>query len=290
VLVVDKPAGVTSHDVVAVARRHLGEKRIGHTGTLDPLATGVLPLALGRATRLVQFLSSSDKDYEATVGFGVTTDTYDAAGAETGRSGRVPTREQVEQALATLTGEYLQTPPAFSAKKVAGQRAYVLARAQQPVELTPVSVRVSRAGLAAFADGVAVVSVTCSAGFYVRAFAHELGVLTGAGAHLAALRRTRSGDFDLTRSVTLDMLRAGPAACAARVVRPGELLPAVPAVRVGADGRDRAAHGRVLDASHVAPLTGDIGDGWVRLIGEDGDLLAMALATDGVLHPRVVLI
>ena len=128
VLVLDKPQGLTSHDVVAVARRALGERRIGHTGTLDPLATGVLPLACGRATRLVRFLTASDKDYDATIRFGLTTDSYDVTGTETSRSGRLPERDAVERALATLTGSYLQTPPAFSAKKVAGRRSYDMAR------------------------------------------------------------------------------------------------------------------------------------------------------------------
>src|SRR5215210_1318648 len=119
VLVIDKPPGLTSHDVVAAARRALGESRIGHTGTLDPLATGVLPLAVGRATRLVRFLVASDKDYSATIRFGLTTDSYDIDGAETARSDRRPTRADVEAMLASLTGDYLQTPPAYSAKKVA---------------------------------------------------------------------------------------------------------------------------------------------------------------------------
>src|SRR5678815_5909757 len=121
VIVVDKPEGLTSHDVVSAARRLLGERRIGHTGTLDPLATGVLPLACGRATRLVRFLTASDKEYEATIRFGFTTDSYDVTGTETSRSGRTPGRTVVAAALAELTGDYLQMPPAFSAKKVAGR-------------------------------------------------------------------------------------------------------------------------------------------------------------------------
>ncbi len=150
VLVIDKPEGLTSHDVVAVARRVLGEKRIGHTGTLDPLATGVLPLACGRATRLVRFLTASDKDYDATIRFGLTTDSYDITGEETSHSGDVPSREAVLQAIDQLRGEYLQTPPAYSAKKVGGRRAYDLARTEEDVVLTPVPVRVSRAELTGF--------------------------------------------------------------------------------------------------------------------------------------------
>src|SRR4029450_9508855 len=136
-LVIDKPEGLTSHDVVAAARRLLGEKRIGHTGTLDPLATGVLPLACGRATRLVRFLTASDKDYEARIRFGVATDTYDITGTPVSRSDVRPTRDVIEQALVSLRGEYRQMPPAFSAKKVRGTPAYVLARRDEPVELQP---------------------------------------------------------------------------------------------------------------------------------------------------------
>src|SRR5512132_3241617 len=133
VIVIDKPEGLTSHDVVVAARRLLGEKRIGHTGTLDPLATGVLPLACGRATRLVRFLTASDKDYDALIHFGLSTDTYDITGAEVQRCARRPTREAIEQAVASLRGEYLQMPPPFSAKKVGGTRAYTLARRDAPV-------------------------------------------------------------------------------------------------------------------------------------------------------------
>ena len=184
VLIVDKPQRLTSHDVVAAARRLLGESRIGHTGTLDPLATGVLPLALGRATRLVRFLTASDKDYDATIRFGLTTDSYDITGAETGRTDRVPSRDDLLRALESLRGEYLQTPPAYSAKKVEGRRAYDLARRDQAVALAPAPVRVARAELLDAAGAQARVASTCSAGFYVRSFAHALGEAVGTGACL----------------------------------------------------------------------------------------------------------
>src|SRR5688572_6179484 len=172
VLVVDKPEGLTSHDVVAVARRVLNETRIGHTGTLDPMATGVLPLAVGRATRLVRFLTASEKEYDATIRFGLTTDSYDVTGQETSRTGRQPDRDAVLRALASLTGEYLQTPPAFSAKKVGGKRAYALARAGRvppgtgaasggpAIQLAPVPVTVARAELVAFEGALARVALT----------------------------------------------------------------------------------------------------------------------------------
>src|SRR3954466_2034425 len=165
VLVIDKPQGLTSHDVVAAARRALRESRIGHTGTLDPLATGVLPLAIGRATRLVRFLTSSDKDYLATIRFGATTDSYDADGEETSRSDTHPDRSALDEAVQGLRGRYAQMPPAFSAKKVAGTRAYELARRKQEVVSTPVPVDVSRAEVVAFDGWSAQVALTVSAGF-----------------------------------------------------------------------------------------------------------------------------
>jgi tRNA pseudouridine55 synthase len=296
---------VTSHDVVAVARRALGEKRIGHTGTLDPLATGVLPLALGRATRLVRFLSSADKDYEAVIRFGLTTDSYDITGAETSRSDTVPSREDVECGLVSLRGEYHQMPPAYSAKRVGRQRAYTLARRDQPVELKAVPVRVSRADLLELSGTRAVVVIRCSAGFYVRSFAQALGALTGAGACLEALRRTRSGDFTLAAAVSLDMLAADASSAAARVIPLDELLPGMPAARLTDEGRRRVIHGREIEAAHLAPggrpatldphPPGDR-DGayghWVRLLDASHRLVALATqdAPGSALHPAVVLI
>ena len=318
VLVIDKPRDLTSHDVVAVARRALGERRIGHTGTLDPLATGVLPLACGRATRLVRFLTASDKEYEAAIRFGLTTDSYDMTGMETGRSGLSPDRDAVARALVELTGSYLQTPPAFSAKKIAGRRAYEMARADQAVALTPVPVTVTRAELEWLDADVGRVRVTCSAGFYVRAFAQSLGELVGTGACLEALRRTRSGDFTLEKSVGLHRLldQGGPGPAALTTLIPvASLLPGFPAVTVTSAGRDRVSHGQEVeggmtvgaasasrvaarpDPSSAAWPVRDSGpapapEEWVRLLDNSGDLIAMARAGSrpGFLHPAVVLI
>ena len=284
VLVVDKPQGLTSHDVVAVARRATGERRIGHTGTLDPLATGVLPLACGRATRLVRFLTASDKEYEATIRFGVTTDSYDVTGTETSRSGRSTDASAVARALESLTGSYLQTPPAFSAKKVSGRRAYDMARKEEAVELTPVPVTVTTAALERFSGDTAQVRLVCSAGFYVRALAHSLGELTGAGACLEALRRTRSGEFTLERAATLEQLSSGGAPVTA-VVPMDSLLVGFPAVTVTDEGRNRVSHGCEVEGSSGSSE-------WVRLLDDRGQLLAMARAGSrpGFLHPAVVLI
>ena len=303
VIVVDKPEGLTSHDVVSAARRLLGEKRIGHTGTLDPLATGVLALVCGRATRLVRFLSASDKEYDATIRFGLATDTYDITGEETSRTGAAPGREALLKALDALTGEYLQMPPAYSAKKVGGRRAYDFARKAEPVELTAVPVRVSRVNLKAFEGELATVSLTCSAGFYVRAFAHSLGELVGTGACLAALRRTRSGEFGLDGAVSLDGLSRddsrgdastlpGAGQLASWLIPMEQLLPAVPAIHLTDEGLVRVSHGRAAEASDLTETAPQGAGKWVRLLDPGGALVALAIPgeTPGSLHPSVVLI
>jgi tRNA pseudouridine55 synthase len=289
VLVIDKPQGLTSHDVVATARRALGETRIGHTGTLDPLATGVLPLAVGRATRLVRFLTASDKDYDATIRLGVTTDSYDVTGTETGRTNLVPSRDALLAAIEALTGDYLQTPPAFSAKKTEGRRAYRLARLGQTVTLTPVPVRVSRADLLECAEGCARVTLTCSAGFYVRSFAHALGELAGTGACLEALRRTRSGEFGLDVAISMARLQDVSDAGMSLVALEG-LLAHFPAVTLTDRGRAHVSHGRELGPGDYADGHGD--SAWVRLLDRTGALVALATPgqTDGSLHPSVVLV
>lgn len=299
VLVIDKPPGVTSHDVVAVARRSLREPRIGHTGTLDPLATGVLPLACGRATRLVRFLTAADKEYDATIRFGLTTDSYDVSGTEISRSGLQPTRERVEQGLAALRGNYAQVPPAYSAKRVGRERAYTMARRKETVELAAVPVRVTRAELIDFSGELAVVGITCSAGFYVRTFAHTLGELAGTGACLQDLRRTRSGDFDVSAAVALDDVVERPAEAKTRAIRMEDLLPGMKAVQLTDDGRRRVVHGREVEPSQTMPMApGSRGNtsgayaGWVRLFDGLGCLVALARehAPRGALHPAIVLI
>lgn len=296
VLVVDKPQGLTSHDVVAIARRSLGESRIGHTGTLDPLATGVLPLACGRATRLIRFLTSSDKDYEAGIRFGVTTDSYDITGQETSRSGSMPSRDAVERALESLRGEYLQMPPLYSAKKVGGERAYALARRNEPVTLTAAPVRVSRATLLEFDGAIARVALTSSPGFYVRTFAHSLGELVGTGACLESLRRTRSGDFGLAQAVTIDRLRDRSTDWSGVMVRLERLLPAYPAAVLTDEGRRRVSHGQVLLDTHMLAKQEALSDApsltWVRLLDTEGHLLGLGTGgtSAGSLHPAVVLI
>ena len=310
VLVIDKPPGLTSHDVVAVARRALRESRIGHTGTLDPLATGVLPLAIGRATRLVRFLTASDKDYIATIRFGATTDTYDVDGEPTSRSDRRPSATDLDAAVAALRGRYEQMPPPFSAKKIGGQRAYDLARRKEEVTLTPVPVHVLSADIEAFDGWSARIALTVSSGFYVRSFAHTLGQSLGTGAFLEALQRTRSGEFRLDEAMTLDELCGDPEAPGAKhgsremildwLIPMERLLTTFPAATVTDEGRLWIGHGRELSPSQLRAADRGGSDAgvtvthtaeWVRLLDAEGHLLALATPgkQPGSLHPSVVL-
>jgi tRNA pseudouridine55 synthase len=296
VLVVDKPQGPTSHDVVSLARRALGVSRIGHTGTLDPMATGVLPLVIGRATRLAQFLTASDKDYEATVAFGRATNTYDAMGAVTTTSADRPTREQTEAALARFRGTFEQTPPAFSAKNIDGERSYDLARKVKAgdVQVLPkaVTVTVRQLDLISFDGEAAVLRMRVTAGFYVRSLAHDLGAALGMGAVLVGLRRTRSGEFGLEGAVPLaDVLQAGREALAARLLPFNALLPDLPAVTLrGAEHVERVRNGLEIAPGDLQAVLNPLPD-LVRLIGPDGALVGLAKPgkTAGFLHAAVVL-
>ena len=309
VLIVDKPTGPTSHDVVARVRKTVGLRRIGHTGTLDPLATGVLPLVLGRATRLAQFLSADEKEYVAQVRLGSSSDTYDATGRLSDhRVHGIPpaSAESVEAVLPEFRGTYWQTPPPFSAKKIAGTPAYQFARRDQAVELKAVSVTVSTLNLLSYANGVARLCVVSSAGFYVRTLAHELGLRLGCGGYLEELRRTRVGAFNIEDAVPLSTLeRAGTDAL--RYLLPmNRLLEEYPAVVVNPRGLKRATHGNALgpeDLTGPPPfdLLGTAISGVegppapsvpkTRVVDEDGSLLAIAEpVSGGLLHPVVVLV
>jgi tRNA pseudouridine55 synthase len=305
VLVIDKPTGPTSHDVVSRARRALREKRIGHTGTLDPLATGVLALVIGKATRLAPFLSANDKEYEATVRLGTATDTYDALGRPAS-SGSTPVAQidatHIEAALARFLGTFEQVPPPFSAKKIAGVPAYKLARKQKDVELAAVPVTVHAIELLELARGAARLRMTTSAGFYVRSLAHDLGAALGCGGHLEALRRTRAGRFGLDRAVPLEALEQNPEAATAQIISLSDVLPELPSIQLTDAGAERAAHGNfvtpqdfadtgpvpVFAAAAASPGTGPVR---VRVMNGEGRLLAIATAgPDGVLRPSVVLV
>jgi tRNA pseudouridine55 synthase len=290
VLVVDKPAGPSSHDVVARVRRALGTPAVGHTGTLDPLATGVLPLVIGKATRLAQFLVSDEKEYLADVRFGVATPTYDAE--ERPAAVAIPglTSEGVEALLGPFRGTYRQTPPPFSAKKVAGKRAYHLARDGKPVAPPPVEVHVSTLDLVSFEAGLARLRVIASSGFYVRVLAHDLGQRAGCGAHLSALRRVRAGQFALGDAVALDVVEHEGERAAARLLPMDRLLAGLPSVVLTERGLRRAGHGNSLvPGDFVQPP-----EAWpanrIRLLDSSGGLFGIAEPRPGgVLHPCVVL-
>ena len=298
VLVIDKTDGPTSHDVVALARRALGVSRIGHTGTLDPLATGVLPLVIGRATRLAQYLSASRKTYEASIRFGLTTDTYDRAGTVVATSLHRPSRESLEAALIPFTGSFEQTPPAFSAKSIDGTRAYDRARTHgaAAVQPKPVTVTVQRLELLAFDGECARVLVEAGAGFYVRSLAYDLGKVLRCGAMLDALRRTRSGDFSLDDAVSFaELATAAPGSLASRLVPFDRLLTERPAVVLDAHGVHRVRHGQdVGPFTAVEPgtvLPGEtLASNIVRLLDPEGHLVALASPAGerGFLHASVV--
>jgi tRNA pseudouridine55 synthase len=307
VLVVDKPLGPTSHDVVARVRRAIGITRIGHTGTLDPLATGVLALVIGRATRLAQFLSADEKEYVAGIRLGLATATYDAEErlVRNGVGNPVLLRPvahrpalaeaDLREAIAGFEGTFWQVPPPFSAKKVAGTPAYLLARLQKNVELKPVQVTVREIQLTGYADGLATVRVACSSGFYVRSLAHDLGQRLGCGAHLESLRRTRAGEFGLDRAVALSVVQEEGPAALARLVPVEALLPRLPHVVVNERGAQRVAHGNTLtaqdlwDADRTVPP--GAAPGPVRVMDAEGALLAIGQpAAGGLLQPVVVLV
>lgn len=271
VLVVDKPVGLTSHDVVQIIRRGTNIHRAGHTGTLDPRASGVLVVLVGPAVRLSEYVSASDKRYQATVHLGSTTDTFDAEGKITS-SGSVDniTEEQFESALKQFIGEIQQVPPPYSAIKVQGRKAYEMAREGEEVELQPRIIQVYSLDLLEWNPPEAVIDVFCSSGTYVRSLANDLGVALGCGAHLVGLRRTKSGRFTLRDAVPLRRLQ--------EAFHVGDwykfLIPAAEAlgdwssVELDGDQVELIRHG------HRIPAAGDV-KGWVRGISQQGDLVAL---------------
>lgn len=297
ILPVAKPAGPTSHDVVALVRRLSATKRVGHGGTLDPFASGVLPIFLGRATRLVEYHLGDRKGYRATVCFGAASTTDDLEGELTPAPGPAPVRATVEAALATLSGPISQRPPAYSAIKVAGRRAYAMARAGEAVELAPREVTIHRLEIAAWDAGdpdrpVATLDVECSAGTYVRALARDLGEAVGSAAYLGALVRTASGPFGLDAAIRLDDVRAaaaeGPAALERLLLPPDAGLEALP--RVPLTEAEVAAIARGQYVRPEAALPAGAASGLLRLVDASGRLVAMASLRDGRLAPDKVLV
>jgi len=290
VIVVDKPEGWTSHDVVGKMRRIAGTKRIGHLGTLDPIATGVLPLVIGLATRLAQFYTASEKVYEAVIRFGFATDTYDRAGVPTSEPVAVTLdQERLQVELNRFVGVIQQVPPAVSAKKVGGVPSYKLARQNKAVELAPVEIEVYEARLTAIEGDTASVLVRCSAGTYVRSIAHDLGKALGCGAHLHQLRRTRSGDFEIGQARTiaaLEILRAEDA-LPQILIPAAELLPSFPMVRVDPLTAGQIRQGRDF---HSSPFQVTRNTRHVKAIDEYGALVAIGeLRAPNLYHPSVVM-
>jgi len=244
-LVLDKPAGMTSHDVVAIVRRATGEKSVGHLGTLDPMATGVLPLLLGRYTRLAQFFGQADKEYTGHIRFGFATDTFDAEGTSQGQPCNLTLDlEQLRGLSERFHGEIDQVPPVFSAKKLNGIPAHKLARAGLPVPVKAARICIHNFEILTLENAVASFTLTVSSGGYVRSVAHELGQLAGCGAHLASLRRTRAGAFTLNDAITVDGLKASTQALLlAKLPHPRTLLPEMPSVTVDENTAGRLRNG-----------------------------------------------
>jgi tRNA pseudouridine55 synthase len=309
VLIIDKPAGWTSHDVVARVRRIMGERRVGHTGTLDPFATGVLVVLTGRATRLAQFVSGAAKEYEAVIRFGYATDTGDTTGEPRRAGVRVEESlmewddEQIEQALAGLRGHIEQVPPMYSAKKVKGRKLYEMARRGEEIERAPVpvtvhefeaSARVGGALLRQNEDGTCDLSVrvVCSAGTYIRTLAESVGERLGQPAHLASLRRTRAGHFKIEDATSLDQLKemAEQGGVSGVLLPPEAALSGMPFAHLTAEEARYVRHGRALqmDAALEEKYTGGQ---QVSMFDEYGKLLAVGIydALTGELRPRVVL-
>jgi tRNA pseudouridine55 synthase len=310
--VIDKPARLTSHDVVARVRKIAGERRVGHTGTLDPFATGVLVVLVGRATRLAQFLSGAEKEYEALIRLGYATDTGDATGrrlepeknslAETQRT-RSLRREDIEGALASLRGEIEQTPPMYSAKKVEGRKLYEFARRGEEIERKPVCVNVSE--FAAITQESALLSdnddgtrdlrvrVLCSAGTYIRTLAEDFGKQLGVGAHVAELRRTRAGQFKIEHAVVLDRLSelAQSNSIERALISPDAALSFLPLLQLSADDARRTLHGIDLQLDEVESGRWSNGQP-VRLRDGQGQLIAVGIYENerGTVHPQVVIV
>jgi tRNA pseudouridine55 synthase len=290
VIVVDKSGGMTSHDVVNRMRRLANTRKVGHLGTLDPMATGVLPLVIGRATRLAQFFSTGQKTYDALVRFGWATDTYDREGTPLSAAVEPEfTRDELEQALTSFRGLFLQTPPPFSAKKIAGTPAYRLARKKIAVELEPVEVHVFDLDVLEFSGSTARLRVCCSAGTYVRGIAHDVGQKLGCGGFLEQLRRTGSGEFTSEHSHTLERLNELAAAgkIEEALIPATALLPHIPNATV-----DPLTAGQIRQGKdfRLSPFLARTTAKHVKAITQEGDLIAIGEARlPFVYHPILVL-
>jgi tRNA pseudouridine55 synthase len=288
-LLIDKPAGCTSHDVVNRWRKLAGTKRAGHLGTLDPMATGLLALVTGNATRLAQFYGKDDKTYCAEITFGRTSDTYDAEGQVVETGAPLPTPEAVREALSAFTGRFMQTPPAVSAKKIGGVPAYKLARKQISVDLTPVEIEVKRLEVKSFSTDRLDIVVTCSSGGYIRGIAHDLGQRLGCGALLSRLRRTQAGEFKIENARTLEELAELAAAgrLSEAVTPSAAMLTRVPAEHFDPLVETQIRQGREFRTS---PFVVPPGAPLVKALSHSGELIAIGqLKIPNLYHPGTVL-
>jgi tRNA pseudouridine55 synthase len=286
VLVVDKPVGMTSHDVVQIIRRGTGIRRAGHTGTLDPRASGVLVVLIGPAVRLSEYVSASDKRYQATLRLGSTTDTFDAEGRITSSASvESITEDQFSKVLTQFVGEIQQVPPPFSAIKIQGRKAYEMAREGEEVELTPRTIHVYSLDLLEWDPPEAVIDVFCSSGTYVRSLANDLGAALGCGAHLIGLRRTKSGRFTLRDAVPLQRLQDSfhTGEWYRYLIPAAEALGDWPMVELDGDDVELIRHGHRIPAKQEAK-------GWARGVSQQGDLVALMELdeTTGEWQPRKV--
>ena len=300
VIVVDKPEGPTSHDIVIAVRRSLRLKKVGHLGTLDPLATGVLPLVVGRATRLASLFAGAVKQYEAVIQLGVTTDTADITGTVTGGlagtvkddlPSKLPAPETITKVASSFVGSYLQHPPEISAKKIGGIRAYKLARSRQPVQLNPVQVTLESLIVLSYDPPRFRCRVVCSSGFYVRAFARDLGLSLGCGGCLETLRRERHGDFEIADAVQVSQVVESGLNLREKFIPIDSLLPELPAVVVSGHELSRVRNGNVIQLEHRPERDKLTMARKSRIVNQQGNLLAIGEhMVSGALHPKIVLV
>lgn len=284
-MLVDKPIGPSSHKIVSIVRKGTGIRKVGHAGTLDPRASGVLVLCLGAATRLSEYLSNASKRYEAKIRFGTSTETYDAEGDAIRITGTAPQEDEIRSILPDFTGEIEQIPPPYSAIKIQGKKAYELARKGETVELEPRKITIYHLDFVGYTPPDLTLSVECSAGTYIRSLAHDLGEKLNTGAHLANLSRVKSGPFTLEECVSLfDLEQCFLSGDWEQYLRPAyEALPELPTINIAGTILDDVLNGRRI------PAEGTV-DGMARAIGPDGDLVAiLEAAEDGSLwHPKKV--
>ena len=273
--VIDKPSGMTSHDIVQVIRKKFNTKA-GHLGTLDPMATGVLPICVGKATRMGQFLSASPKIYTGEIRFGFATDTYDREGAATSEMRPLTgSPAEIKEVLRSLTGTFDQTPPPYSAKKIGGVASHKLARRGQQIEMNASRVEVHEFELLESTPLTMKFRVVCSPGTYIRSLAHELGQRLGCGAHLESLRRTQSGEFTIERAVPLARISESD------FIPMESLLDSWPRIEVSGGDEIKVRHGN--------QIPGEVGAGLARIFNKKGEFIAVAAVENGWVHPRLVL-